>query len=449
MKFYDRETELQTLDAMQRLSRSKGARMTVLYGRRRIGKTVLALHSAQQSDVPHVYLFVSRKNEALLCQDAKTEIERGLGTTVHGDFTRFRDVLAWLMDYASRTPLTLIIDEFQEFTTINPAIFSELQEIWDRSKSGSRLHLIISGSVYRLMKSIFEDAREPLFGRADERIHLQPFRTGTLTEIMRSHHPGFTPQDLLCLYAVTGGIPKYVEMLADKGAMTCTAMRDELFRPDSWWLDEGANLLIGEFGREHTTYFSILSLVASGKTARTEIESVLEKNIGGYLDRLIHDFQILTAVRPLLSKPAGKIQKYEISDLFLRFWFRFVHKHHSAVESGNMEWIKSVFDRDFSTYAGRVLELWFRDALRSTGRDTRIGSYWDRGGNEIDLVAMDEAGNELLFAEVKMNPDKASRSLLEQKAAHMMKKTGMTSGRAWNTSYRVLSPGDMLATTLN
>jgi uncharacterized protein len=324
LKFYDRETELQTLDAMQRLSRSKGARMTVLYGRRRIGKTVLALHSAQQSDVPHVYLFVSRKNEALLCQDAKTEIERGLGTTVHGDFTRFRDVLAWLMDYASRTPLTLIIDEFQEFTTINPAIFSELQEIWDRSKSGSRLHLIISGSVYRLMKSIFEDAREPLFGRADERIHLQPFhtvtgtgngtgkRTGTLTEIMRSHHPGFTPQDLLCLYAVTGGIPKYVEMLADKGAMTCTAMRDELFRPDSWWLDEGANLLIGEFGREHTTYFSILSLVASGKTSRTEIESVLEKNIGGYLDRLIHDFQILTAVKP--SALQARRQDPEVRD---------------------------------------------------------------------------------------------------------------------------------------
>ena len=353
MKFYDRETELQTLDAMQRLSRSKGARMTVLYGRRRIGKTVLALQSAQQSGAPYVYLFVSRKNETLLCQDAKTEIERGLDTTVHGDFTRFRDVPAWLMDYASRTPLTLIIDEFQEFSTINPAIFSELQEIWDRNKSGSRLHLIISGSVYRLMKSIFEDAREPLFGRADERIHLQPLRTGTLIEIMRVHHPGFTPQDLLCLYAVTGGIPKYVEMMADKGAMTCGAMRDELFRPDSWWLDEGANLLIGEFGR------------------------------------------------------------------------------------------------DFSTYAGRGLELWFRDVLRSTGRYIRIGSYWDRGGNEIDLVAMDEAGNELLFAEVKMKPDKASQSLLEQKAAHMMKKTGITSGRAWNTRYRVLSPGDMLATTLN
>jgi AAA+ ATPase superfamily predicted ATPase len=303
MKFYDRENELHILTEMHSRSLSS-AKMTVLYGRRRIGKTSLALQAVQ--DLDYVYFFVTRKSEVLLCQDYLEEIQQSLRIRVFGEFTRFRDVFAYLTDLSKSKPFTLIIDEFQEFSFINPAIFSEMQEIWDRSKGESRMHLIISGSVYRLMKKIFENAKEPLFGRADERIHLQPFGPGTLLEIIRDFHESFEPIDLLCFYCVTGGVPKYVELLADKNALSIEQIRDELFRPNSFWLVEGKTLLIEEFGKDYTIYFSILSLIASGKTGRTEIESVLEKNIGGYLERLINDFEVIRVVKPIFTKPLGQ-----------------------------------------------------------------------------------------------------------------------------------------------
>jgi len=61
---------------------------------------------------------------------------------------------------------------------------------------------------------------------------------------------------------------------------------DLIFDDYSLFLEEGKNLLIEEFGKGYTTYFSILSLIASSKTSRTEMESILERNIGGYLDKL-------------------------------------------------------------------------------------------------------------------------------------------------------------------
>ena len=52
---------------------------------------------------------------------------------------------------------TLIIDEFQNFLKINPAVFSDIQRDWDLHKRTSYLNLIISGSVFTLMTKIFED----------------------------------------------------------------------------------------------------------------------------------------------------------------------------------------------------------------------------------------------------------------------------------------------------
>ena len=68
------------------------------------------------------------------------------------------------------------------------------------------LNLIISGSVFTLMKKIFEDYEEPLFGRADEKLTLQPFKTDVLKEILYDFNPDYTPEDLLALFSITGGV---------------------------------------------------------------------------------------------------------------------------------------------------------------------------------------------------------------------------------------------------
>lgn len=68
------------------------------------------------------------------------------------------------------------------------------------------MNLVLSGSIYSLMKKIFEDKKEPLFGRADKKIHLKPFTVITLKEIMQKHYPSYTNEDLLSFYIFTGGM---------------------------------------------------------------------------------------------------------------------------------------------------------------------------------------------------------------------------------------------------
>lgn len=65
MRFYNRTNELAELQRMQNLSFKDYSRLTVVTGRRRIGKTSLIMKSVE--NLPTVYLFVGRKNEASVC----------------------------------------------------------------------------------------------------------------------------------------------------------------------------------------------------------------------------------------------------------------------------------------------------------------------------------------------------------------------------------------------
>ena len=327
MKFYNRDKELAYLKKIGEDTRN-ASRMTVIVGRRRIGKTKLI----QKAYEKRVYLFVSRKNETLLCEEFIAIIQNELDVKIFGAFTKFKDLFEYLMELSKTTPFTLVIDEFQEFLQVNSTIYADMQNIWDSYKDASKMNLVLSGSIYSLMKKIFEDRKEPLFGRANHRIHLKPFSVATLEEILEDNNTDHTNEDLLTFYMLTGGVAKYVEVLVDNRAFSYEAQLDLVFDENSLFIDEGKNLLIEEFGKEYTTYFSILTLISSSKTSRSEIESILEKNVGGYLDRLENEYTIIKKVKPIFAKEGSRTLKYEIIDNFFHFWFRFIYKNRSAIE---------------------------------------------------------------------------------------------------------------------
>jgi len=419
MKFYNRERELAFLKSIKEHSETE-AQMTVVVGRRRIGKTSLLKKAVENEDTA-LYLFVTRKNEVLICEEFKEEIERKLQVKLYGSFTQFKDLFQYLMDLSVTRIFSLIIDEFQEFNNVNPSVYSEIQNIWDSYKERSRINLIVCGSVYSLMKNIFENSKEPLFARATERIHLKPFHVDTLKEIMADNYPEYTPEDLLAFYVLTGGVAKYVELLISKKAFTLSKMLDEVFRENSLFIDEGRNVLIEEFGKDYATYFSILSLIASSKTSRSEIESILEISIGGYLERMENDFNLIRKVRPMFAKPGGRNIKYEIVDNFLNFWFRFIYKYQSAVEIGNFGYLRSIVERDYPTYSGKILERFFKEKLVNLQRYSAIGTWWEKGNqNELDIVAVDDFTKVVLFAEVKRKKENISISVLQEKAKKML-----------------------------
>ena len=119
-------------------------------------------------------------------------------------------------------------------------------------------------------------------------------------------------------------------------------MIDTIIDPNSMFLEEGKNRLIEEFGKEYGTYFSILALISDSKTSKSEIESILERNISGHLARLENDYNIIKSIKPINAKPNSKVQKYEIVDNFLAFWFRFIFKYQSLIEAENFDRLKEI-----------------------------------------------------------------------------------------------------------
>ncbi len=398
MRFYDREKEQQVLDEVLHRSKSE-AKMTVLMGRRRIGKTELSLRCGDETVL---YFFVGKKAETLLCQDYVREIREKLNVPILGTPNTFSEVFRFVLQLSEDHPFTLVIDEFQNFLKINPAIFSDIQRDWDLHKRSSHLNLIISGSVFTLMTKIFEDKEEPLFGRADEKMVLEPFTTDVLKQILKDFNPEYTPEDLLALYSITGGVPWYVTLLLDKGKANRDAMLAALTEENSPFINEGKNILIEEFGTDYVTYFSILTCIASGMKTRSEIENELgNNNIGPYLVKLEDYYKVITKSLPIFAKENSKKVRYQLNDCFLIFWFRFFYKYQALVENKALKSLGEIIERDYSSVSGLMMERYFMKKFQEEGRYI-IGKWWDRKGeNEIDLIVVDPIQKEAWMYESK------------------------------------------------
>jgi len=418
MNFYDRKSEVGLLREIEENS-DNFAQMTMLIGRRRVGKTTLLKNAFIQT--PVLYFFAAKKNEILLCDEFTRETEEKLGVSL-GQFQSFASLFKALIALSETRNFTLIVDEFQEFANINPAVFSEVQNIWDTYKEKSKINVIFCGSIYSMMKRIFENSKEPLFGRATAKIILKSFDIQTIKQILSEYHPNYTADDLLAFYMLTGGIAKYIEQLVINKAFTKKKIFDTVFREGSFFLDEGRAVLIDEFGKDYSNYFSVLSLLASGKTDRGELESTLQIAVGGYLDKLEKDYDLIKRRRPFDAKEGSRNNKYVIEDNFLNFWFRFIYKYRSAVEIGNLDYVRNIVERDYETYSGLILEKYFRQQLIETKQFSAIGSYWNRRGeNEIDIIAVNEFEKKIIFYEVKRNENRIKLNDLQLKSTDILK----------------------------
>ena len=439
MRFFDRTKEIASLREIRRMSKDN-AQFTVVTGRRRIGKTSLVWKAYE--DEPILYFFVDRKAEGDLCEDYRLEIEEKLGIPTMGRAEHFADVFEFLMKLSTERPITLFIDEFQEFFRVNKSVYSDMQRIWDLYSTKARMNLVVCGSIYSMMTKIFKDRKEPLYNRQTRFMTVRPFTPAVLKEILKEYYPDHTSEDLLALYSFTGGVAKYVQLLVDSGATTKSAMLDHIIKADSIFLGEGKAILIEEFGKDYGVYFSILSAIARGKTSRSEIENVVGREIGGYLTKLENEYEVIAKKQPLFEKSSTKNVRYTIEDNFFTFWFRFIYKYSYMLEIENYESMKTIINRDYETFSGLMLERYFRRVLIERQAYTRIGGWWDRKGeNEIDIVVENELNEEATFFEVKRKAVNIDIKMLKHKVQAFMRATGEFKG--YKISYEGLSMDDM------
>jgi AAA+ ATPase superfamily predicted ATPase len=441
MRFFDREIEFERLHEIENLSHEV-AQFTIITGRRRIGKTEMVKKFYENKTM--LYFFVARKAENDLCKIFAEEISDKLNIPIlEGKGINFASIFKFIMELSLTQHITLFIDEFQDFYRVNPSIYSDMQNIWDSYKNKAHINLIVAGSVHTLMNKIFKNKKEPLFGRQTGTMHIRPFKPSVLKEIMSEYCPEYNKSDLLALYTLTGGVAKYVELFIDRKKFTEEKMLNMFFERDSYFLSEGKNMLVDEFGKDYGTYFSILALIAQGKNTRSEIENALNiKELSGYLKNLIEEYGLISKMQPIFEKSNNKNVHYNINDQFLRFWFRFVFRYNHIIEAGSTDKLRTIVNRDFATVSGKSLEDYFIEMFKESGAYTRLGYWHDRKGeNEIDIVAEDELENKIEFIEVKRQSKNFDEDLLKTKVQAFMKQVGIF--KDYEINYKGLSIEDM------
>lgn len=435
MKFYDREKELKLLTSIESKS-NKRSFMTMLYGRRRVGKTRLVLEHFKGRDF--LYFFVARKSDSLLARDFMEEITQKYDIEIFGTPSSSTDILKIIFQLGKKEQINVVFDEFQNYFYVNPVMFSEVQKIWGMERENTRINLIFSGSSVSLIKKIFLGKEEPLFGRSDYTLNLQPLQLKIMKEILTDHKI-YSEDNLIDLYIYSGGIPKYIDSFIESEAKDFGEFVEAFIFENSPLLDEGRFSLMEEFGKKYSTYFAILQLISEGKTKRSELLSILQevKEIGGYLDILENrNLHLITKLKPFDRKSSRDI-RYVINDPFYQFWFRFIYKNISAVEAANFDYLKKIIIRDWPQFRGIMFERFVKTALSESLLFNRIGSYWDRKGlNEIDIIAVNDDKKYILIGECKLNKDKGNIEQLRAKAGVLDKEF-----ESYRKIYRIFHPG--------
>ncbi|NJE61623.1 ATP-binding protein [Thermococcus sp. 21S7] len=427
-KFVDRGGELKTLEM---LYRQDGFTLVLVTGRRRIGKSRLVREFLRDKEAIAVQ-FEKRVWEYNLAKFNRAIGEHfGIPTP---NFSTFTDAFRFIASQA-KGRLVVFLDEFSYLLRYSE-VEAEFQSIVDEVLSESSVMLVLSASSVGLLKRSFFDYSSPLYGRSDATLNLQPLRFRHLFEWFS----GLTPEDSVKLYAVTSGVPRYLELFNGKDVER--EIIQNFFDPNAFLFREAKELLEEEF-REPETYYTILEALARGKTRVNEIAqySFIEpKNTARYL-RILEDLGILRRELPVGRR--AKRGVYRFKDLYFAFWFRFIAPYFEEIESGFSDGALEDFGRDFNHYLGFAFEDVARQILIGLNRAgklpfrfTKIGRWW-RKGEEIDLVALNEWERKALLVEVKWKDlgQREARGILKD----LERKAELVGLDGWEKSYGLVA----------
>lgn len=402
-QFVDRELEMETL---QNEYERDGSALVVLYGRRRVGKTTLI--SEFIKDKKALFFLASEEAEA----QNRNAFKEKVAEFIDSDLLRSADIKNWdvlfksIMDTPFESKPVIVLDEFQYLGKANPAFPSIFQRIWEEILKDKSVMVILCGSLISMMESQTLAYGSPLYGRRTAQIRLKQIPFGYYHEFF----PSKSRKELIEMYSVTGGVPKYIELFSESKDIYSAIQKCVLNR--SGYLYDEPHFLLQQEVSEVGSYFSIIKAIAAGNSKLSAISSILEiksTSLTTYLKTLI-DLDILEREVPITEENPEKSKKglYKIKDNYLRFWFAFVYPNMSFIESGHS---RIVMNKIKNSLVKNHIAFVYEDVCKERMWDlnaegawpfnfTKIGRYWD-SKDEIDIVALDPEGKNLILGECK------------------------------------------------
>lgn len=414
-RFIDREIELEFLNERWQSSNSQ---LIIIYGKRRIGKTEL------------IKEFIKNKSSIYFICDRTTEKEnlKNLGRIAGRKFNNLILVENGFNDWyqffnflkeSLKERIVIAIDEFPYLYSSNTAISSIFQKGWDENLKDLPIFLIICGSSVSMMlkETIYNSA--PLYGRKTGQIFLKPLGFYDAWKFF----PKLDFSRFLNIFSICGGIPLYLEQFSPAKSLT-ENLTTNVFNKNSILYNEGEILLSEELS-ELRIYFAILKAIALGKTKFGEIinyTGLSKTSIHKYL-YVLEELQLVRKEIPVTEEKPEKSRKglYKIRDPFFNFWFKFILPFKSEIEIGYLnevfKYLNAQFDLAVTTVYQNLCQEILRVELKECFRFNKIGRWWDvisKVQYEIDLVALDEDNNQILFGESKWSNKKIGINIFKE-----------------------------------
>ncbi|SDK23635.1 ATP-binding protein [Methanoculleus thermophilus] len=398
MRFYGRERELQLMEHLYARTPS----FLVVTGRRRVGKTELVKEFCKGKTALYFYVDGNKSIEVLIEEFGRLTAET-LNLPGYIKIDSPETFLEFLFSY--NQPLIVVFDEFQRFQKVHPSFISQMQRFWDQKGRDSHLFVIVSGSSIGMIREIFLGGDAPLFRRADNILTLHPFKPKECLAILEEIGVR-DPAERLDLYLLFGGTIYYYTFIEKYECTDLETALDRLVLDDLAPLRrEMSDVMIEEFGREHATYYEILAAIAQGKETQKEIADVVRlpsTSLPPYLRDLVDLLGVIDYRLPVTERgKRSKMGRYTFADNFLRFYARYIYRNMSLYESGRFDLLKDRILREWKEFSGQAFEEMIRTLLARdlAERYEEIDSWWNRRGDEIDLLALSPEGS--LAVEIK------------------------------------------------
>ncbi len=429
-KFINRIQEMKTLEEQYNMPSSS---MVILYGRRRVGKTSLICEFLRKHS-DNIYFLATEESEALNLKAFKEQVSEYIGNDLlRSANVDWLTVFKLLTEHKTQTKKVIVIDEFQYIGEDNNAFPSIMQKVWDTLLKDANIMLILCGSLITLMKRQTLDYGSPLYGRRTAQIKLKQIPFKYYGEFME----GKSNNELLQFYAVTGGVPKYIESFLGIEDLYA-GIEKRILNTQSYLYEEPYFLLQKEVS-EIGSYFSLIKAIAMGNRKLSEIAANIEvkqTSLTKYLKTLI-DLDLIEREVPVTESNPEKSKSglYKIKDNFIAFWFKFVYPYRAYLEKGETQFVLSKIKKGFiQNFASYVYEDVCRERMWELSANNfwnyhldRVGRYWGSKADETDIVAIDSVGKNLVLGECKYSTSAKGLSVLhglQERAESLQTLTG-------------------------
>ncbi len=399
MDFVDRKQELLRL---KKLRTNPTSALTIIYGRRRVGKSRLIKEALKKNDV---YFMADQSETARQMELFSKQISlliKGFDKVTYPNW----ETLFEQLNYRIKKGTIICIDEFPYLVKNASELPSVLQKIWE-NKESLNYHLILCGSSQQLMHSLVMNATAPLFGRADEIMKVEAMSVFYLQKILNTD-----AQNSIIEYSIWGGIPRYWE-LRKKETNLMNALNYHVITSQGVLYNEPMHIFLDDM-RDTVQSFTLLSLIASGSQRLTEIASRIEKpatSLSTPLNKLIQLGYLEREIPFGENIKNSKKTLYKISDPFLNFYFKFVVPNRSLIEINQKETLTKLILDKLPQYVSLHWEKICQKAIpfiKINGINFKPASRWwgtptKEAEIELDIVAESIDKKYLLVAECKWN----------------------------------------------